>query len=111
MAGASNEKESTMMYLTIYVAHMDGEGDGPAPFHGYRYRKALDDEKARAVVDLMGSLDDAHEMIDGPCRRYEVYGETEDILRPLLEAVGIAPDFGLLPGLTRRSEIVVELVD
>ena len=33
------------------------------------------------------------------------------VLRPLLEAAGITPDFGLLPGLTRRSEIVVELVD
>lgn len=100
-----------MMYLTIYVAHMDGEGEGPAPFHGYRYTKTLDDGKARAIVDFMESLDGVYELIDGPAHRYEIYGKTEDILRPLLEAAGITPDFGLLPGLTRRSEIVVELVD
>ena len=36
---------------------------------------------------------------------------TSTIARNLLEAAGITPDFGLLPGLTRHSEIVVELVD
>lgn len=100
-----------MMYLTIYVAHMDGEGEGPMPFHGYRYRTELDGDRTRAVVRLMEAMDDAYELIDGPCHRYEIHGGTEDILRPLLEAAGITPDFGLLPGLTRRSEIVVELVD
>lgn len=59
----------------------------------------------------MEAMDDTYELIDGPCHRYETTGETEDILRPLLEAAGITPDFGLLPGLTRCSEIVVELVD
>lgn len=100
-----------MMELTIYIFRMDGEGEGLAPFHGYRYRTMLDGKKTHAVIGLMESLDDAYELIDGPAHRYEIYGETEDILRPLLEAAGITPDFGLLPGLTRRSEIVVELVD
>lgn len=100
-----------MMELTIYIFHMDGEGEGPTPFHGYRYRTELDDDRTRAVVRLMEAMDDAYELIDGPCRRYEIHGGTEGILRPLLEAAGITPDFGLLPGLTRRSEIVVELVD
>jgi hypothetical protein len=100
-----------MMELTIYAFRMDGEGEGPAPFHGYRYRTELDDDRTRAVVRLMEAMDDTYELIDGPCHRYEIHGGTEDILRPLLEAAGITPDFGLLPGLTRRSEIVVELVD
>ena len=99
------------MYLTIYVAHMDGEGEGTAPFHGYRYRTMLDGEGTCAVIGLMESLDGVYELIDGPCHRYEIHGGTEDILRPLLEAAGITPDFGLLSGLTRHSEIVVELVD
>lgn len=86
-------------------------GEGPAPFHGYRYRTMLDGGRTCAVIGLMESLDGVYELIDGPCHRYETTGETEGILRPLLEAAGIAPDFGLLPGLTRRSEIVVELVD
>lgn len=100
-----------MMELTIYIFHMDGEGEGPAPFHGYRYRTMLDGGRTRAVIGLMESLDGVYELIDGPCHRYEIHGGTEDILRPLLEAAGITPDFGLLPGLTRRSEIVVKLVD
>lgn len=100
-----------MMELTIYAFRMDGEGEGPAPFHGYRYRTELDDDRTRAVVRLMEAMDDTYELIDGPCHRYEIHGGTEDILRPLLEAAGITPNFGLLPGLTRRSEIVVELVD
>lgn len=100
-----------MMELTIYIFRMDGEGEGPAPFHGYRYRTELDGDRTRAVVRLMEAMGDTYELIDGPAHRYEIYGETEDVLRPLLEAAGITPDFGLLPGLTRRSEIVVELVD
>lgn len=107
-----------MMELTIYIFHMDSEGEGPAPFHGYRYRTMLDGGRTHAVIGLMESLDGVYELIDGvyelidgPCHRYEIHGGTEDILRPLLEAAGITPDFGLLPGLTRRSEIVVELVD
>lgn len=100
-----------MMELTIYIFRMDGEGKELAPFHGYRYRTMLDGGRTRAVVRLMEAMDDTYELIDGPCHRYEIHGGTEDILRPLLEAAGITPDFGLLPGLTRRSEIVVELVD
>lgn len=100
-----------MMELTIYIFRMDGEGEELAPFHGYRYRTMLDGGRTRAVVGLMESLDGVYELIDRPCHRYEIHGGTEDILRPLLEAAGITPDFGLLPGLTRRSEIVVELVD
>lgn len=100
-----------MMELTIYIFRMDGEGEELAPFHGYRYRTMLDGGRTRAVVGLMESLDGVYELIDGPCHRYEIHGGTEDILRPLLEAARITPDFGLLPGLTRRSEIVVELVD
>lgn len=100
-----------MMELTIYIFRMDGEGEGLAPFYGYRYRTMLDGEKTHAVIGLMESLDGVYELIDGSCHRYEIHGGTEDILRPLLEAAGITPDFGLLPGLTRRSEIVVELVD
>lgn len=100
-----------MMELTIYIFRMDGEREGLTPFHGYRYRTMLDGGKTHAVIGLMESLDGVYELIDGPCHRYEIHGGTEDILRPLLEAAGITPDFGLLPGLTRRSEIVVELVD
>lgn len=100
-----------MMELTIYIFRMDGEGEELAPFHGCRYRTMLDGGRTRAVVGLMESLDGVYELIDGPCHRYEIHGGTEDILRPLLESAGITPDFGLLPGLTRRSEIVVELVD
>ena len=85
------------MYLTIYVAHMDGEGEGPAPFHGYRYTKTLDDGKARAIVDFMESLDDAYELIDGPAHRYEIYGKTEDILRPCWRPPASRPTSGSCP--------------
>lgn len=54
-----------MMELTIYIFRMDGEGEGPTPFHGYRYRTMLDGGRTRAVIGLMESLDGVYELIDG----------------------------------------------
>ena len=99
-----------MMELTIYIFRMDGEGEGPAPFHGYRYRTELDDDRTRAVVRLMEAMDDTYELIDGPCHRYETTGETEDILRPLLEAAGITPDLVRLScGIEATEDLVADV--
>ena len=100
-----------MMELTIYAFRMDGEGEGPEPFHGYRYRTEVDGDRTRAVVRLMEAMDDTYELIDGPCHRYETAGDAEAILRPVLEAAGVASDLGPLRDMGGRSEIVVELVD
>lgn len=86
-----------MMELTIYIFHMDGEGEGPAPFHGYRYRTMLDGGRTHAVIGLMESLDGVYELIDGPCHRYEIHGGTEDILRPCWRPPASRPTSGSCP--------------